>query len=128
MSSSFYKGLLFAALVLLFHAAYSVTEWRHYMRGKTSADGSTANFLPPSDIVVQTLVSLVLAMFCVLRIAEDFKEIRATVELSQKSWENMRNRPSFYLFNHRGKAFSPDYVPPSSGGRSNTEIPDRFLS
>jgi hypothetical protein len=45
------------------------------------------------------------------------------VELSQKSWENVRNRPSFYGFNHRGKAFSPEYVQqPSSGkGRKSLE-------
>ncbi len=73
-----------------------------------------------------------MAMVAVLKIAGEFKEIRASVELSQKSWENARNRPSFYGFNHRGKAFHPDYLPPMSPAtaarRGITEIPERFLS
>ncbi len=52
-------------------------------------------------------------MIGVLNIAGDFKEIRASIEMSQKSWENAGNRPSFYVYNHRGKVFSPDYVQPS---------------
>ena len=138
-------------------------------------------------LLLQTLIGLFLAMVAVLRIAGDFKEIRATVELSQKTWENARysscfhcyrlflcyrlvyhfdkidcfslferpfiplriavlghnlqetslinftnlpsrNRPSFYGFNHRGKAFHPDYVPPAAQKRKITEIPERFLS
>ena len=100
----------------------------------------------PSSL--QTFLGLFLAMVAVLRIGGDFKEIRSAVELSAKSWENARNRPSFYGFNHRAKALHPDYLPPfapvqhqqgSGGGggggggggltkRSATEIPERFLS
>lgn len=53
-----------------------------------------------------------ITMYGVLQIAGDFKEIRANVELEEKSWETLRNNPSFYMFNHRGKALSPDYNPP----------------
>lgn len=52
-------------------------------------------------------------MYGVMHIAGEFKEIRATVELESKSWETLRNLPSFYVFNHRGRALSPDYIPPS---------------
>ena len=73
-------------------------------------------------------------MVAVLNIAGDFKEIRASVELSQKSWENARNRPSFYGFNHRGKALTPDYLPPTTTTNNTgkkqlfSEIPEKFLS
>lgn len=125
---AFYKAVLFTSLAVLVHAAYSVAEWRYYSR-KTDQNSESI----PLDIVIQTLVGFVLAMVAVLNIAGEFKEIRATVELSQKSWEDARNRPSFYLFNHRARALSPDYVPPSSSvenlGRSNlTQIPKEFLS
>ena len=43
----------------------------------------------------------------------EFKEIRATIDLQQKSWETLQNIPSFYSFNHRGKALSPNYILPS---------------
>jgi hypothetical protein len=52
-------------------------------------------------------------MYGVMYIAGEFKEIRATVELETKSWETQRNLPSFYVFNHRGKALSPCYIPPN---------------
>ncbi|TRY79506.1 hypothetical protein TCAL_11669 [Tigriopus californicus] len=125
---AFFKAVLFMSLGVLFHAAYSVAEWRYYSR-KTDQDTESI----PWDIIIQTLAGFLLAMIAVLNIAGEFKEIRATVELSQKSWEDVRNRPSFYLFNHRAMALSPDYVPPSpsaSGmGRSHlTKIPDKYLS
>ena len=68
-------------------------------------------------------------MLSVLNIAGDFKEIRASVEMSAKSWETVSNRPSFYVYNHRGKAFSPFYEESiSTGRRSLMDIPERFLS
>ncbi|XP_076324083.1 ER membrane protein complex subunit 5 isoform X2 [Tachypleus tridentatus] len=60
----------------------------------------------PLDIVLQSLISLFLTMCGVLYVAGEFKEIRATVELENKSYESFGNRPSFYTFNHRGKALA----------------------
>ena len=120
---SFVRGLLFVAIATLFHAAYSVAEWRSLTR---SSDG-----LPiPLDITVQTCFGLFLAMVSVLYIAGEFREIRASVELSAKSWETMSNRPSFYVYNHRGKSLHPSYDPTLSyqGRRSLMEIPEQFLS
>lgn len=65
------------------------------------------------QILTQGIVSLFVAMYGIMYIAGDFKEIRATVELENKSWETVRNIPSFYIFNHRGKALSPRYIPPT---------------
>lgn len=42
-------------------------------------------------------------MYGVMHIAGDFKEIRAVVDLENKSWETLRNLPSFQIFNHRGQ-------------------------
>ncbi|KAG7162093.1 Membrane magnesium transporter 1-B-like [Homarus americanus] len=65
-------------------------------------------------IGVQGLLSLLLAMYGILHIAGDFKEIRANVQLQNKSWETVGNRPTFYTFAHRGRALSPNYTPPKS--------------
>lgn len=121
--ASFFRGLLFVACVILFHAAYSVTEWRALTR---NTDGLSI----PLDISIQTLMGLLLAMVCVLNIAGDFREIRASVELSAKSWETAGNRPSFYVYNHRGKALQPGYDPSMNyaNKRSLMEIPEKFLS
>ena len=116
------RGILFVAIATLFHAAYSVVEWRSLTK--------TSEGLPiPLDITAQTFFGLFLAMVAVLNIAGEFREIRASVELSAKSWETMSNRPSFYVYNHRGRALHPDYEPSSSFGRKSLmEIPDQFMS
>nr|CAD7571424.1 unnamed protein product [Timema californicum] len=66
----------------------------------------------PVDILVQGIISLFLTMYGLMSISGEFKEIRATVDLETKSWETLRNIPSFYVFSHRGRALSPNYVPP----------------
>jgi len=132
MSTSFYKGLLFASLGLLFHAAYSAAEWRSYARKSEQVQSDSI----PLDITLETVIGLSLAMVAVLKIGGSFKEIRSSVELSGKNWENVRNRPSFYIFGHRGRAFSPDYVgyvstpnaSPPVKRQSPTDIPEKFLS
>lgn len=56
----------------------------------------------PHDITIQALISLFIIMYGVLHVAGDFKEIKASAELENKSWETFRNIPSFYTFSHRG--------------------------
>jgi len=124
MSKRFHRGVVFTGLGLLVHAAYSAAEWRQLTRHADVAEMGL-----PFDIVLQTVLSLLLTMFGVLHIAGDFKEIRATVELENQSWETLRNRPSFYTWSHRGRVFSPFYKPPASAlSKSVLDIPERFRS
>merc|ERR1712115_191637 len=121
MPSSGYRGVLCLGLVGLLHAAYSAAEWRGHAR---LSEGEP---ILPFDIVLQAVIFLVVTMIGVIHIAGDFKEIRATVELEQQSWDNLRNRPSFYTWGHRGKVFSSEYEPPKSG-KNILDIPARFMS
>jgi len=116
-----YRTVLGVGLAGLLHAAYSAAEWRSHAR-VVEADQD----LLPLDIVMQAVVFLLVTMLGVLHIAGDFKEIRATVELEQQSWDNLRNRPSFYTWGHRGRVFSAAYEPPKA--RNILDIPDRFMS
>ena len=121
MSSAGHKTVLFVGLIGLMHAAYSAAEWR------AAARMSEGDPMLPLDIVLQTFLFLIVTMLGVINIAGEFKEIRATVELEHQSWENLRNRPSFYTWAHRGRVFSPDYVPQ----KKKTDIlgiPERFMS
>jgi len=121
MSCAGYRSLLCLGLAGLLHAAYSAAEWRGVAR---LAEGEP---VLPLDIVLQTFLFLVVTMAGVLQIAGEFKEIRATVELEHQTWDNLRNRPSFYTWGHRGRVLSPHYEPPSP--RSGIlDIPDRFMS
>ena len=61
---SFYKGLLFTSLALLFHAAYSAAEWRSYARKSEQVQTDSI----PLDITLETVVGLLLAMVAVLKI------------------------------------------------------------
>ncbi|KAF4531889.1 hypothetical protein B566_EDAN000918 [Ephemera danica] len=108
MASAMYKFILIVGFLFLFHSAYSAAQHRTYLR-LTEQEFDAL----PIDILTQGIISMFVAMYGVLHIAGEFKEIRATVELEDKSWETLRNNPSFYVFNHRGKALSPDYMPPS---------------
>ena len=121
MSGAGYKTVLCLGLAGLLHAAYSAAEWRGAAR---MMEGDP---ILPLDIVLQTFIFLLVTMLGVTHIAGEFKEIRATVELENQSWENLKNRPSFYTWSHRGRVFSPCYDPP----KRKTDIlgiPDRFMS
>lgn len=64
------------------------------------------------QIIFQAIASLIYIIYNILQVVGDFKEIRAAVDLQAKSWETLANIPSFYTFNHRGKALSPVYEQP----------------
>ncbi|GBP46595.1 Membrane magnesium transporter 1 [Eumeta japonica] len=74
----------------------------------------------PLDIIIQAVVSLFMVMWGVLHVAGNLREIPAAAELNMVKWETQRNLPSFYVFNHRGRALSPSYVP-SIGGKGDLE-------
>ncbi|KAL0273821.1 UNVERIFIED_CONTAM: hypothetical protein PYX00_006402 [Menopon gallinae] len=101
--SSFHTFIFVFGVLSLFHAAYSAAQHRSYLRITQQEFYSL-----PLDIVTQGILSLFVAMYGIMYIAGDFKEIRATTELENKSWETLRNLQSFYCFNHRGKAMYPD--------------------
>merc|ERR1712071_48851 len=104
------KYLLISGICLLLHAAYSAAQHRTYLR-LTEQEFTSL----PSDIILQTIGSLLLTVFPVTMISGDFKEIRSNVELQKKTWKNLDNRPSFYTFNHRGHVFSPMYSHQGTG-------------
>ncbi|CAD7079795.1 unnamed protein product [Hermetia illucens] len=113
------KLLLTIGVISLLHAAYSAAQYRTFLR-ITEQDSSQL----PFDIVLQALVSLFVIVYNIIQVVGDFKEIRAAVELQEKTWETLSNIPSFYIFNHRGKALAPNYVPPSGSGKADLSSAD----
>ncbi|CAO1363655.1 unnamed protein product [Diamesa hyperborea] len=106
MSKMFQKAVLSCGLLSLVHAAYSAAQHRTYLR-ITEQEFSAL----PLDIIIQAVVSLAIVVYSVLAIVGEFKEIRAAIDLQEKSWETLACS-SFYIFNHRGKSLSPDYKQP----------------
>lgn len=98
MASSIWKGLVGAGLFALAHAAFSAAQHRSYMRLTEKEDETL-----PIDIVLQTLLAFVVACYGIVNIAGEFKDMDATSELRNKTFDTLRNHPSFYIFNHRGR-------------------------
>lgn len=105
MSSNFtYRILVAIGFISLFHSAYSAAQHRSYLRlNELDFEGL------PTDIIIQAIVSLYLVIYGVLQVSGNFKEIKASAELDNKSWDTFRNIPSLYVFNHRGKMFRRTY-------------------
>ncbi|ALC38917.1 CG15168 [Drosophila busckii] len=106
-STVFNKLLLVAGFASLAHAAFSAAHHRTYLR-LTEQEWTSL----PLDIILQTVISLVLVIYNIIQIVGNFKEIRATVDMQQKTWDTLGNFPSFYTFNHRGRALNPSYKTP----------------
>ncbi|XP_073710302.1 ER membrane protein complex subunit 5 [Misgurnus anguillicaudatus] len=101
MASSFWKGVVGVGLLALAHAAFSAAQHRSYMR-LTEKE----NELLPIDIVLQTLLSFVVTCYGIVHISGEFKDMDASSELKNKTFDTLRNHPSFYLFNHRGRVLN----------------------
>ncbi|XP_028176257.1 ER membrane protein complex subunit 5 [Ostrinia nubilalis] len=112
--ASFHKIIVIVGFISLFHSAFSAAQHRSYLR-ITAQEFTTL----PLDIVVQAVTSLFAVMWGVLNVAGNLREIQAAAELNNIKWETQRNLPSFYIFNHRGRALAFDYVP--SGGKAELE-------
>uniref|UniRef100_A0A803W5S2 Membrane magnesium transporter 1 n=1 Tax=Ficedula albicollis TaxID=59894 RepID=A0A803W5S2_FICAL len=86
-------------------------EDRSYMRLTEKEDETL-----PIDIVLQTLLAFAVTCYGIAHIAGEFKDMDATSELKNKTFDTLRNHPSFYVFNHRGRVLfqSPDTVNSSS--------------
>ncbi|XP_050307614.1 ER membrane protein complex subunit 5 [Anthonomus grandis grandis] len=98
-----YKFILTLGFLSLFHSAYSAAQHRSYLRlNELEFRGL------PLDISIQALISLFVIMFGVLNVAGNFKEIKASADLDNKSWETFRNVASFYTFCHRGRSVISD--------------------
>lgn len=93
------RWLVVVGLLSLFHAACSAAQHRSFLR----LVGHEFNGLLPLDIVIQTLVSLLVTMAGIVAQKGEFKEIRALDDSKFKTIETIANRPSFYIFNHRGR-------------------------
>lgn len=98
MAKIIHKILLLVGFVCLIHGGISAAQHRSFIRLTEQELDSL-----PIDIVLQTIFGLFLTSWGVLIATGDFKDIQANSDIKSKSFETVSNRPSFYIFNHRGK-------------------------
>ena len=67
-------------------------------------------------------MALGVVAFGVINVAGELKEIRVTAELEKQSFETIWNNPSFYSFNHRGKALFGEWCDTSPDSISATKF------
>ncbi|KAI6228620.1 Membrane magnesium transporter [Aphelenchoides fujianensis] len=101
--SALWKLVCTLSLSSLAHCAYSAAQHRSYLR---LAEQPFVGL--PADIVVQTVVSFLLAVVACTVIAGEFQPIRSD-QNQKRSWELIANRPNFYAFDHRAKCLSPRF-------------------
>ncbi|KAI8360345.1 membrane magnesium transporter-domain-containing protein [Mortierella sp. GBAus27b] len=96
-----YTGRLVCLIAFLFfaHSGYSTFEHLSYLK---AVDGHESGL--PLDITIELLVSVALFGIGIVLVADDFKEILMETEMARQSIESLDARPSFYAFNHRGRA------------------------
>ncbi|XP_059172724.1 ER membrane protein complex subunit 5-like [Physella acuta] len=94
-----HKMCVVLGLVALAHAAYSAAQHRTYLR----LTEQEFTMLPP-DIFLQCALGLLITCYGVVNVAGNFKEIKASAEQDNKTWEMLANRQGFNIFHHRGKA------------------------
>ncbi|XP_022657270.1 membrane magnesium transporter 1-like isoform X3 [Varroa jacobsoni] len=93
------KSVLWFSMLSLVHCGLSAAQHKSYLR--LSEQGSS---FVPVDIIVQTLISLLTAMWATLGVAGEFREVRATAQLENKTFETAANCPNFYTFpRHKDK-------------------------
>jgi hypothetical protein len=118
------KLLLTVGLAGLFHAAYSATQHRSYLR-LTEREFTQL----PLDILFQTLISLFVCCISVIQISTKFRSINIASEWESKNWDNICNRTSFYSFNHRGKylySTSPEFLNQSLSANNTADSPSNL--
>ncbi|KAF9559000.1 Membrane magnesium transporter 1 [Mortierella alpina] len=93
------RVVCFIGFLLLFHSGYSTFEHLSYLK---AIDGHESGL--PLDIVVELLASVAFFGLGIVLVADDFKEILMETEMAKQSIESLDARPSFYSFNHRGRA------------------------
>ncbi|XP_066105661.1 ER membrane protein complex subunit 5 isoform X2 [Saccopteryx bilineata] len=107
MALSLWKGLVGVGLFALAHAAFSAAQ------------------------LLQTLLAFAVTCYGIVHVAGEFKDMDATSELKNKTFDTLRNHPSFYVFNHRGRVlFQPSDTTNSSNEdalSSNTSLKLRKL-
>lgn len=115
------KLICACALLSLLHAAYSAAQHRSYLRCVVEIIGLSMPLFDrrlvnqeftslPLDITVQTIVSLLVAIYAATNIAGSFQPVRQNVQRCIQSWDTIGNCPSFYTFEHRAKSLSPYFA------------------
>ena len=87
-----------ASIVLLAHAAFSCVHFKSLV--------DDPKLVPPTDVVIEVLVSVLLATYSSVAAAPPLKPIRCGQDVSPEVQDAAFHAPEFAHVHHRGKALA----------------------
>ncbi|KZS94487.1 hypothetical protein SISNIDRAFT_484703 [Sistotremastrum niveocremeum HHB9708] len=102
------KSLLFAASLILLHAAYSTYEHMSQLK----ALGRPEDRLP-LDIIIESILALATGIIGATLNSAELKEITWASEMKNRNIDEMDSRLGFANFNNKGKIFFASSNPQS---------------
>ncbi|KAJ1645986.1 hypothetical protein LPJ64_002499 [Coemansia asiatica] len=96
------KGVALLAFVCMLHAGYSAREFLLYSKSIGRQDLTL-----PVEIVFECLAALAVMIAGVVLGVGELKPISYEAEMKRYSIDGMFSRPSFQIYNHRGRFLRP---------------------
>lgn len=101
MAKTLRNILLVVGFLFLVHGAISAAQHRSFVRLTQQEVHSL-----PIDITIQTFIGFAIASWGILLAAGELKSILVNADIKKTTFDSVGNRPSYYIFDHRGKALS----------------------
>ncbi|KAJ1950928.1 hypothetical protein FBU59_000450 [Linderina macrospora] len=96
------KGVAAIAYIVMLHSGYAAREFILYNKAIGRADYSL-----PIEIVAECLVSLAVMTVALVFGVGVLKPISYEAEMNRYSVDGVYSRPSFHVYNHRGRYLRP---------------------
>jgi len=93
------KTLLWVALAMVLHAAYSVYEHLSYLKALGKPEGTL-----PQDTVVEVIAAMFIGILGASLNNSQLREITWRSEMKRRKMDEMDARPSFASYVHRGNS------------------------
>ncbi|KAJ2049357.1 hypothetical protein GGI08_005764 [Coemansia sp. S2] len=97
------KAIAVVSFLFMLHSGYSAREYLLY-----SKSIGRQNLSLPIEIVLECLVALAVMTVALVVGVGELKPISYEAEMKRYSIDGMYSRPSFQVFNHRGRFLRPD--------------------
>mmetsp|Transcript_9737 Transcript_9737/g.19037 ORF Transcript_9737/g.19037 Transcript_9737/m.19037 type:complete len:108 (-) Transcript_9737:33-356(-) len=105
------RVLTFIGIVLLLHCVVSVIELRQHHKDALQLQ----EFVLPKDIIAETIIAALLAVYGYLPTRKDLKKIKLQDQMIDKTYDEGEVRPGFItLLNSKSKLAKVSVPPPPS--------------
>ncbi|PIA19361.1 hypothetical protein COEREDRAFT_37686 [Coemansia reversa NRRL 1564] len=96
------RGVAVAAFLAMLHSGFSAREYLRYSKSIGRQDPTL-----PIEIVLECLISLVIMTVAVVVGVGILRPVSYEAEMKRYSIDGIYSRPSFQVFNHRGRFLRP---------------------